>query len=255
MKPPPIPRVDYDAVAPAFDQRYVRNRYEEMQAALEAFVGDRVNALLEIGCGTGHWLATLGDRAAHVVGVEPSAGMLAHARRNAPGASLARAFGESLPLRDACCERVVCVNVLHHSENKPAFLAEARRVLRPGGGIFTAGLDPHTGTDEWWVYDYFPTARTRDLVRYPSTQTIRETLSALGFVDIKTEVCQHFPVAMPYEVALERGVLDRQSTSQLMVIDTAEYEAGRRRMDEERPVVSADLRIYATSAKVAADGS
>jgi len=52
---------------------------------------------------------------------------------------------------------VYSINALHHFDDRSAHFAEARRVLRPGGGILTIGLDPHTGKDRWFIYDFlFP---------------------------------------------------------------------------------------------------
>ena len=92
-------------------------------------------------------------------------------------------------------------------------------------------------------------ALEQDLRRYWSAPAIREALADAGFTDTTTSVCQHFPAALSYEAALERGVLERYGTSQLMVIGDDEFEAGRRRLDRERPAIAADLRLYATTAR------
>ena len=85
--------------------------------------------------------------------------MLARARVAAPGARLVRARAEDLPWRDATFDRIFCVNALHHFSDRDRFFAEARRILRPGGGLLTIGKDPHAERDEWWVYHYFEETR------------------------------------------------------------------------------------------------
>jgi hypothetical protein len=112
------------------------------------------------------------------------------------------------------------------------------------------GLDPHTGLDQWWIYDYFPGTFAADLVRYPSAEAIRATLEDAGFSDLTTSVAQHVPAAVPFDLAVERGYVDQRSTSQLMVISDAEYAEGVRRLTAERPVLRADLRLYATIGRV-----
>jgi SAM-dependent methyltransferase len=240
--------VDYDTVAPAYDRRYEYRRYEGIEAAVRDFVSAPrpARAILEAGCGTGHWLATVADVVPRRVGVDFSAAMLAAACTNAPGALLMRARAERVPLVDASVDRVLCVNAVHHFTDRAGFAAEARRVLRPGGGILIVGLDPHVETGRWWVYETFPNARRLDCERYPSGAAIRDLLGAAGFAVGPTTVAQEIRAAVPFAEAAARGYLDRRSTSQLMVIDDAEYESGLERLRAAQPVLHADIRLYAT---------
>lgn len=244
-------RVDYDDVAPVYDRRYETNRFDGTHRALIEFLGDRRDLdVVEIGCGTGHWLAALAGRAQTVIGIDPSDRMLAGARSAAPHAFVLRGLAEHVPLRSESVDRVFAINALHHFADKVVFMAEARRVLRPGGALMTIQLDPHTGRDQWWVYDYFPATLVADRARYPATATLREAMARSGFRDATTSVAQHIPAAVPFAVALERGILDRRATSQLMVISDADYETGRRRLEQEQPALRADLRLYMTAARV-----
>jgi ubiquinone/menaquinone biosynthesis C-methylase UbiE len=155
-----------------------------------------------------------------------------------------------LPWCDARFDRVFCVNALHHFEARFAFMSECRRVLRPGGGLLTIGLDPHCGDDRWWVYDFFPAALEADRLRYLSTPMIRAALTAAGFREPATEIAQRIPAELSFEAARAQGFVDRRSTSQLMVISDDEYELGSRRLYAEQPVLRADLRLWATTAWV-----
>ena len=248
----PVPRVDYDAVAPAFDKRYEHQRYEQVERAVRRFVEmPGRSAVLEVGCGTGHWLASIADLATTVAGVDRSLEMLRRARPTAPAALLVQATAEVIPFDHACFDCVLCVNAMHHFPDPAAFLLECRRMLRPGGAFLTIGLDPHAGLDRWWIYDYFPGALAADRRRDLPTPQLREMLLAAGFSAPRTEIVQHLPVERAFDAAAERGHLERHSTSQLMVISDAEYEAGVRRLREERPTLRADLRLYATVAELA----
>jgi ubiquinone/menaquinone biosynthesis C-methylase UbiE len=239
--------VDYDLVAPAYDKRFERNRFDGIETVLSRFIDKRETAdVAEVGCGTGHWLAQLCGQGRNVAGLDRSQEMLQRARAAAPRARLVRARAEQLPWETATFDRLFCVNALHHFDDAQAFLLEARRVLRPGGALMTIGLDPHTRLDDWWIYDYFPGALEADRKRYMSTSLIRERLEAAGFTKSTTEVAQHIAAIAPFALAVERGLLDRRSTSQLMVIGDGEYEAGLERLKAEQPAVKADLRLYAT---------
>jgi ubiquinone/menaquinone biosynthesis C-methylase UbiE len=242
-------RVDYDLVAPAYDKRYERNRFDGVQAVLQRFIGEpgRVNAA-EVGCGTGHWLAQLQGRVHTAAGLDLSAEMLQRARTAARSALLVRGRAEKMPWAAGSFDRLFCINALHHFGDPDAFMIEARRVLRPAGALMSIGLDPHTGLDSWWIYDYFPTALETDRGRYLPTALIRERLRAAGFVEAMTEVAQYIPAAIPFAVAIERGVVDRHAGSQLMMLSDAEYEEGLERLRAEEPILHADLRLFATFA-------
>src|SRR5438128_1747613 len=71
---------DYDSIADRFDRRYHLYRYDGVRATLVDFLTPRVQAALEVGCGTGHWLAELAGNAALMAGIDPSIQMLRNAR-------------------------------------------------------------------------------------------------------------------------------------------------------------------------------
>ena len=184
--------VDYNRIAETFDRRYEENDYSGVEAALMAFAGEQVDQrVLEVGCGTGHWLRSCHDRGTRVAGLDVSARMLACAKRHAPGAILAQGSAERLPWTGASFGRLFCINAFHHFHHKVAFLTEARRVLRPGGLIMTIGLDPHTGLDQWYIYEYFDNVLEIDRHRYPASGQIREWMRAIGFVACVTREIQH----------------------------------------------------------------
>jgi ubiquinone/menaquinone biosynthesis C-methylase UbiE len=248
--------VDYDQVAPSYDRRYQENDYSGVAHTLLEFVGsDQSTRSLEVGCGTGHWLSMLGTKHDRIAGVDISKGMLRRAKLVAPSASLVLGSAEALPWADRSFDRVFCINAFHHFADKEACLLEARRILGQGGGFMTVGLDPHTGTNRWWIYDYFREARAIDERRYPASGEIRETMAAVGFTRCETKLAQHLPRNIPAEVAIERGLLDKSWTSQLTVLTDHEYEDGMARLRSdiedsraagETLMLSADLRLYAT---------
>jgi ubiquinone/menaquinone biosynthesis C-methylase UbiE len=239
--------VNYDLMAAAYDRRYVNNRYDPVRATLRDFIGDgRTLDVLEVGCGTGHWLAEIAGSAATIAGLDPSAAMLGIASEATKQAILVRGEAEHIPWRARCVDRVFAINAMHHFRDTRAFIREARRILRPGGAMMTIGLDPHTGLDQWWIYEHFPSALPADRARYASTASIRALLAESGFESVVTAIAQHDPAAVPFQRAVELGILDRRASSQLMVIGDDEYEAGMERLRRDQPVLTADLRVFAT---------
>lgn len=101
----------------------------------------------DLGCGTGHVLEHMLERASSVIGVDGSARMLELARRrlcaDADRISLRIGDLEHLPLRDAEADFVSMTMVMHHLSSPASALEEARRVLRPGGLLALSDFDRH----------------------------------------------------------------------------------------------------------------
>jgi len=253
--------VDYDSIAGSYDRRYLINDYSGVEQAVRELAGVTDRRVLEVGCGTGHWLRVLEQSGVPAAGVDASIEMLMRAQRQAPCTPLARGVAEQLPWTSAAFDRVFCVNALHHFKDPRTFLAEARRVLRPGGGVMTIGLDPHTGLDRWYIYEYFDSALENDRRRYPPAAAIRDWMRHAGFVDCVTREVQHLPVRLVAREALDQRRLEKSATSQLLVLTDAQYERGLDRIctaiesAEARGEIlylTADLRLYATFGSVAA---
>ena len=91
--------------------------------------------VLDVATGTGlvarEALATVGPEG-RVLGLDPSAGMLAEARRQLP-ITVLRGRGEKLPFADASFDFVSMGFALRHVTDLDALFREYRRVLKPGG--------------------------------------------------------------------------------------------------------------------------
>lgn len=94
----------------------------------------------DVGCGDGALARVMARDGARVVAIDPGAAQIVRARAAAPaeGAWYLCARGEALPLADGCLDAVVYFNALHHVPvaDQAAALAEAARVLRPGGLLY-----------------------------------------------------------------------------------------------------------------------
>jgi SAM-dependent methyltransferase len=236
-------RTDYERLAQTYDRRYADETYAPVERYLVARAGGR--RVLEVGCGTGHWLEVLAAHGARAFGVDPSGAMLAFARRRGP---VARGRAEALPFAPASFDAVIAVNAHHHFADPRAFAGEARRVLAPGGTLTTIALDPHTCRDRWWIYDCFPGTLEHDRARYPATAVLRVWLSEAGFADVASEVILHDPETIPVRDAVARG---RSWTSQLAVLDDDAWARGVERMQAlgDEGELAGDLRLWSTTAR------
>lgn len=96
--------------------------------------------IADVGCGNGALVRVMARGGARVVGIDPGPQQLARARAAAAvgDEGYVCAPGEALPLPDGCLDALVYFNALHHVPVavQPAALAEATRVLRPGGLLY-----------------------------------------------------------------------------------------------------------------------
>jgi ubiquinone/menaquinone biosynthesis C-methylase UbiE len=91
--------------------------------------------LLDVGCGTGGFHPLVADRLGSVTGVDVSAKCLATAAQRNPQVNYHHYDGTRLPFDDARFHAVTAICVMHHvpPAQWPAFAAELRRVVKPGG--------------------------------------------------------------------------------------------------------------------------
>ena len=239
---------DYDTIADRYDRRYALHQYAGIGDTILSFLGSApLSAILEVGCGTGHWLQMMRGRARLVAGMDPSMQMLGRAREAAPDAAMVRARAERLPWRDVAFDRIVCVNALHHFKDREQFFTEAHRTLKRGGGLLTVGLDPHTERDEWWVYDFFPDTRAIDRARFAPIRIIRGEMTKAGFAWAESFEADRLETQFSLGEVFPEGV-DRSFTSQLTVLTDEEFARGVSRMREAGDDLRliGDLRFYAT---------
>ncbi|OLP56509.1 ArsR family transcriptional regulator [Rhizobium rhizosphaerae] len=121
----------------------------EVEAALVSLVGDEpVDQMLDLGTGTGRILQLLQPVYRHAVGVDASRDMLAVARANLDRAGIGKATvrqGDifNLPLEAGQFDLVTIHQVLHFLDQPDRAIAEAARMLAPGGRLIIIDLAPH----------------------------------------------------------------------------------------------------------------
>jgi SAM-dependent methyltransferase len=139
------PTAAYDQIADWYEQEFLAGITAPgadrlgIDAALDSLLGPGAGACLEIGCGTGVRAARVRDLGWTPLGIDISAAMLRHARGRLPAA---RADAARLPVRDRCLPAVITVMAHTDMPAYPGVLAEAARVLQPGGRLVHIGVHP-----------------------------------------------------------------------------------------------------------------
>ena len=130
----------------------VAHRYDQGPATITAQVNDAIldalqlgpgMSLLDIACGPGWLTAAAVKRGAIATAVDFAENMVAIARQRCPTADVQNADAENLPFDGSCFDAVACnLGILHLPDPERA-IAEAHRVLKPGGSYaFTCWTPP-----------------------------------------------------------------------------------------------------------------
>lgn len=158
--------------------------------------------VLEVGAGTGKFIAVLKDCGGEITAVEPVAGMREQLVRAFPDITVLAGTAESIPLPDGSVDAVVCAQAFHWFATTAA-LEEFRRVLTPGGrlGLIWNARDESVPwvaaltaiTDHW----------EGDTPRY-RTGNWRRVFPAPGFEAAGERHVRHAHVGSPDDVIVKR---------------------------------------------------
>lgn len=129
--------------------RTLHVREEDVEQAMLRLAGDApIRLHVDLGTGTGAVLRSFAARAGQSIGIDSSREMLAIARVNLEAAGLRHAqvrHGEiyALPFPDSFADFITIHQVLHFLEDPGRALAEAARILQPGGRLMIVDFAPH----------------------------------------------------------------------------------------------------------------
>jgi SAM-dependent methyltransferase len=168
--------------------------------------GSRV---LDVGCGSGEFLAMLHASGADAAGVDPAPRMIDIARSLAPHADVRVGDAESLPWPDASFDVVTAFNALQFADDTDEALVELTRVVVPGGFVAIANWAEGARND----LDTVERALAEAAGDEPSPDGDLRTAGGLErlLADGGLELVRAELVAAPWEVrdddSLVRGVL------------------------------------------------
>ncbi len=177
-------------------QRYARSRpYFHplvMEKIAQRLPGGHVGRALDVACGTGQSSTTLAEIATSVIAADSSPEMIAVARRS-PGIAYVIAPAERLPFAGGAFD-LLTVALAFHWFRRDEFLAEASRVLAPGGWLViynnwhTGRMKENPAFEEW--------TRGPFISRYPSPPRDRrppegDEVARFGLVHTEREAIEN----------------------------------------------------------------
>lgn len=170
--------------------------------ALERITPLSGKRIADVGTGLGHYPMLLARRTGRTYGVESDPTLLAEARRlvaetHQPNIRIVEGDAVRLPLRDGAVDIVLSADITPDDTSLPA-IAEAMRVLRPGGRLVVIGyygrddvaplLDPETveraidathRRTGWWLRNGFKIKVVHSRVDVHDTDLAHELLPRL----------------------------------------------------------------------------
>ncbi|HEY6424771.1 MAG TPA: class I SAM-dependent methyltransferase, partial [Pseudonocardiaceae bacterium] len=153
------------------------NRAADADGSLWAALADRVDwsgsDIVDIGCGDGFHLPRFAQLARSVVGVEPHPPLVQRGRRRVRGLPHVRVLAgcaQQLPLPDESADLVHARVAYFFGPGCERGLAEARRVLRPGGSLVIIDLDGTQAPYGEWLCAAAPRYRPAVVEAFFATQ-------------------------------------------------------------------------------------
>ncbi len=148
--------------------------------------------ILDVGCGTGPTLELLAkefpEREFNGLDLTPKMIEVAKAKK-LPNSNFVVGDSENMPFESSSFDALICANSFHHYPNPERFLAEAERVLRPGGYLI---LRDYTSNNFFvWVANHLemPLANLfgHGDVRLSSLKEVAEMCQKAGLKVLKLE--------------------------------------------------------------------
>jgi ubiquinone/menaquinone biosynthesis C-methylase UbiE len=128
----------FSGFADIYDQYRPRPPQHVLDMLIQLRRTEKPDCMVDLGCGTGLSTIVWQAYADQIIGIDPTADMLAHARQNnaAPNIDYRQGFSHATGLPDKSADIVTCSQALHWMEPDSTF-AEVARILKPDG-VFAA---------------------------------------------------------------------------------------------------------------------
>ena len=185
----------------------------------------RLDTILDLGCGTGRFSEALADHfEAEVIGIDPSEKMLHQAKRKLRDGRVRYkcGYGEAIPLPDDSVDLVFMSMSFHHFTDPKLVARECHRVLRDGAIALL-----RTGTRErisaYPYVEFFPQSLPIMEACLPTAEFLREVFESAGFSTVSSSIVVQ-RIAPDYATYAEKIAAGADSV--LAQLSPSDFQAG-----------------------------
>ena len=186
----------WQKAAASYQETFAAATREFADALLDAAAIGRNTSMLDLCCGAGLIAGAAAERGAAAQGLDFSPAMLDVARATHPTLQFAQGDAEAVPFPDASFDAVASNFGIHHVPRPERALAEAWRVLRPGGRLaFSAWAAPVENVAWRLLFDAIRVHGDSGAARTPpsgggldSADKALALLHDAGFADMRAEL-------------------------------------------------------------------
>jgi SAM-dependent methyltransferase len=228
----------WSTVAAGYHDAFSALTLQAVEPTLDAVGVEAGTRLLDLACGPGYIAGAAAARGATALGLDFSSTMVAEARRRFPRAEFREGDAEALPLDLADFDAVTMGFGMLHLAHPESALAQAHRVLRPGGRFaFTVWDAPERASTFGAVLKAVESGGRIDVglppgppfFRFADLDESRHTLSDAGFAQVEVRILPlSWRVSTP-EALLEKFLRGGVRTRALLMAQTGEELAAIRR--------------------------
>jgi ubiquinone/menaquinone biosynthesis C-methylase UbiE len=224
---------DYGPIAEIYDNNPLRHDIGK-DSLIETVYGKSVRPmrLLDLGCGTGNYLAAqlghYGNCSIEWIGADKSLPMIEKALGKNIPAAFVNCDACHLPFGNGFFDFIKVRFAHHHFTDKKRAFEEIARVIRSGGTLSIFNL-AHEHMKHSWLYEYFPEAETEDAKRFPRLLELNAMLKN-HFSNIEIRA---YTEIRDYTFSEILSEAENRDNSSLVIIPGKAYQNGLTRLRKD----------------------